>query len=439
MPGAIETYARPSTAGGDKRLRIFYARLETLVVGVILAFPLFGTFMPIETYLHPNTSVLVNAQQPTETFGFSHMVTVFVEAFAIYLLAMYRRGMLRSARRGALLCAFLLLIFASCAWAPDPGVSFKRAVHFFTYTVFAVFLFQRYEIDDFMRYMTRVLAVPVFASFAILAVSPNLGFSSYLGDPYAIRGAALDKNALGDIMSFAVLTSGYALMIGAGSRLLSGTVLLGSLTLVALTPSTTARIVVAITIALAAYAWIIRKRSNPGWGIIGLMLTVIAATLVALVILDYEDLLKLVGKSATLTGRTGVWRVVIESIRQRPLLGFGYAFWGEPSVSRSNIWLELGWATPHAHNNWLDIALQLGIVGLAIAASFWLISMGRAIFLGLFTGETGAVFMALILANLFIRSWTESVMLEPAEMFWMWFVIAYLYLSRMSDNRLRRA
>jgi exopolysaccharide production protein ExoQ len=287
--------------------------------------------------------------------------------------------------------------------------------------------------------MTRVLSVAVFASFLVLLVNPSLGFSSYLGDPYAVRGALIDKNALGDLMGFVVLTSGYSFVSRANNRIFSGSVLAGSLILVAAAPATTSRLVVLATIALALYSWLIRNRSRSGWAIIAAIWTVVGVGLLTFVAVDFNDVLKLVGKSATLTGRTDIWRAVIQTIHERPLLGFGYAFWTAPSVARMNIWYEIGFAPPHAHNNWLDVILQLGYVGLAISVAFWLIALGRGFRFAMFTREPGAIFMLLIIVNLFIRSWTESVMLEPADMFWMWFVLAYLYLSRMSVvNRMRK-
>jgi exopolysaccharide production protein ExoQ len=417
--------------------RAFYARLEALIVLLVLAFPLFGTFMPIERYMRPNVADLANAQAPTEKFDLSHLVEVCAEIVAAYLTVAYARGMLRGMRQAALPLAFVALIFLSCLWAPEAGTSFRRACHFLLYTIFALFIFQKYEIKDFARYMTRVLAVPVFASFAVLLLSPKLAFSSYQGDPYAIRGAAVDKNALGDIMGFAVVIGGYALFSGVSSRLLAGSVLLGSTALVALAPNTTSRLVVLAMTALAIYAWVVRRRAHPGWAIAGALLTVITACLTAFVVLDADDFLKLVGKSATLTGRTDVWRVVIEFIHLRPVLGYGYYFWGEVSTSRTNMWYEMGWPAPHAHNNWLDTALQLGMVGLCISAAFWLVSLFRSIRFGFFSVRPGAICMALICVNIFIRSWTESVTLAPAEMFWFWFVISYLYLARMSAESRR--
>jgi hypothetical protein len=89
-------------------------------------------------------------------------------------------------------------------------------------------------------------------------------------------------------------------------------------------------------------------------------------------------------------------------------------------------------------SGWLEATLQLGIVGLSITAVIWLVSLSRAIRFALFTSDIGAQFMALIIMNLFIRNLAETVMLDPGEAYWLWFVIPYLHLARMAGahNRL---
>jgi exopolysaccharide production protein ExoQ len=412
-------------------LRSFINRLEAVVVGLALAFPIFGTFMPLENYLNPNTAV-INAQNGTGTFGFTSAVEIGVEAIAAYLFVRYFHAIRAEARRIALPLGFVALVLSSAAWSADPSITAKRAFHLVLYSIFAIYLVQKYDIKDFTSYITRVIAVPVFASIAITIVRPDLGFSAYQNEN-AVRGALVDKNALGNIMAFAALTAGNSFALRANNRLFAASVLLASLALAVLAPSTTTRILIPLLLALAAFAWLLRKGANPGWKIIAVGIAIVGIAGATFAIFDLNDLLDLVGKSSTLTGRTDVWRAVYEAIRQKPLLGYGDVFWGIPGTARDNIWLELGWPAPHAHETWLDTMLQLGLLGLSLMVLMWLVALSRAVRLGLFMSETGALFMALILTNLFLRSWTETLFLTPSETYWLWFAIAYLYLARMSE------
>ena len=73
------------------------------------------------------------------------------------------------------------------------------------------------------------------------------------------------------------------------------------------------------------------------------------------------------GRDPTLTGRTLLWHEVWELVRERPLLGYGYgAFWAESSEPASLLWEAIGWAVPTAHNGYLELLLELGVVGLTL-------------------------------------------------------------------------
>lgn len=414
-----------------------YERIEVFVVGLALAFPLLGTFMPLEAYLQPLTFQSIYTQQRVENFNISHAVFMGVAVLCAYLMIVHWRGMLQEARRGALLIVFIGLIFASAAWSVDAKFTILRGFRFLEYWIVALYLSRTFEIVGLTRFLTRVLAVPVFASIAILVARPELGFSNLQGYHDAVRGALVTKNALGALMSVAVLVAGYSFFSRANSRVFALSVLLSSAVLLILSRSATSILATFATTALALYGWMLRRRLNPGWRIMAVILGAIGVGAVIVGAFHLDDVQRIVGRSSTMTGRTDVWRVVLEAIRQRPALGYGYGFWDEASVARDNIWLELNWAPPHAHNTWLDVTLQLGLVGLAITVVLWLIAMWRAARFALLDNQVGALFMALIIVNTFLRSLTETVLIDPGEVYWMWFVIAYLYLARMGLSHVR--
>jgi len=75
------------------------------------------------------------------------------------------------------------------------------------------------------------------------------------------------------------------------------------------------------------------------------------------------------GRDDTLTGRTEVWAAVLPATKQQPLLGYGFgSFWTDARREFYEI--------PTAHNGYLDILLELGVVGLAFY-TVWLLSCAR--------------------------------------------------------------
>ncbi len=77
------------------------------------------------------------------------------------------------------------------------------------------------------------------------------------------------------------------------------------------------------------------------------------------------------GKDTTFSGRTEIWEASLDAFLRRPWFGHGYGalFWRENlSQETAQIWRQVGFEASHAHNGALDMALQIGLVGLAVFA-----------------------------------------------------------------------
>lgn len=86
------------------------------------------------------------------------------------------------------------------------------------------------------------------------------------------------------------------------------------------------------------------------------------------------------GKDTTFSGRTEIWEASIDALGRAPWLGYGFGalFWREGvSNETSAIWRQVGFEASHAHNGPLDLALQVGLVGLAIFGVLWISTLRR--------------------------------------------------------------
>src|SRR5262249_12272450 len=98
------------------------------------------------------------------------------------------------------------------------------------------------------------------------------------------------------------------------------------------------------------------------------MLGVIA--IVGVVVLSAPELLvAMIGRDLSLTGRTDIWDAAMPAVVANPWLGYGYyAFWlpagGAPFWVREAV----QWQVASAHSGWLELALGLGRVGIAVFA-----------------------------------------------------------------------
>jgi O-antigen ligase len=79
-----------------------------------------------------------------------------------------------------------------------------------------------------------------------------------------------------------------------------------------------------------------------------------------------SSLVETMGRDATLTGRTGVWDVVL-GLTGNPLFGTGFeSFWLGQRLEK--IWSIYWWHPNEAHNGYLEVYLNLGWIGIALLA-----------------------------------------------------------------------
>ncbi len=97
---------------------------------------------------------------------------------------------------------------------------------------------------------------------------------------------------------------------------------------------------------------------------LALMYLFLADSLVAMVS-------SILGRDETLTSRTDIWRGIIDVASNNPLFGVGYGgFWGLSEIS-----FKIG--ASQGHNGYLDVYLELGIVGIVLLSAFLLSFCGR--------------------------------------------------------------
>jgi O-antigen ligase len=112
-------------------------------------------------------------------------------------------------------------------------------------------------------------------------------------------------------------------------------------------------------------------------------LTNCVLVLIAAVVALWSDpslALTALGKDATLTGRTTLWNVVLEFIREKPLLGWGYrAMWVSDDATTILADKLAGWSVTSSHNAFLSVTLELGLVGMGVMLMILWILLWRGI------------------------------------------------------------
>lgn len=146
------------------------------------------------------------------------------------------------------------------------------------------------------------------------------------------------------------------------------------------------------------------------------------AAVVALSLFARDVVFGLLGKSGDMTGRVETWQKVIELAEQRPWFGWGWVsywpFWTEPFASLDR---KANLQVMSAHNAWLDVWFQLGIVGLLAFAPLVVLTMWRVWFRAVdpprrgfgpaLPYATSSLWPFLVMIALLVQSLTESRLL----------------------------
>lgn len=192
-----------------------------------------------------------------------------------------------------------------------------------------------------------------------------------LFDGGRLQGIVGNANLLAIISLFAIITFGVLFAARARWRTTLALWMLLAAYFLVRTSSATALVCAAAVAVVLLVALLMRRARTPGARtriyVIAIGGTVLAAAAVWLL---REPLLGLLGRSSDLTGRSDlIWAKVLERVGEHPIVGNGFSSPWIPTDPAFDGWIvDHGITVFHAHNMWLDVLLQLGVVGLLLMA-----------------------------------------------------------------------
>ncbi len=270
-------------------------------------------------------------------------------------------------RYSPLAVVFVALAMASTLWSTDPATTARRATSLALVTLFAGFLA--------LRYSPKQLLALLSASFALGSVLNLVWFAAV--PSYAIQngvpsGIHLNKNGLGQTASFAMMVFWLTARAWPAYRFLLYPFAALSAGLIVYSTAASPLIALALVIPMSLVYQAFRGRKTL-YGAVGVSLIGGSIISVFAVTANLSFLLGLVGKDATFTGRLPLWDSLWPEIAEKPILGYGWhGYFGGYFTPVHEIWIDLPWQPPHAHNTFIDLTLDLGLLGAAIYAVFLL-------------------------------------------------------------------
>jgi exopolysaccharide production protein ExoQ len=406
-----------------RKMRFLVTRLEVLLSVAALA-TVEGIFWPPGSFF-TKKSLVLDASDPLAAAAHAGVLLLVV------LATLARpREMLRGARCAGPVLVVVALAFLSAFWSDAPELVLRRSMTLATATLFAVYLASRFDMARLVAILVGLNAVAAAASFAVIAIAPQFAFDTQENYATAWRGAYVGKNTLGAMCAIGVILAVYAWRQGYVSRLICLALIPANLVLLEKSQAGTPRLMLLAALAAAILAATFRKRSGPTFAA-GFLLLVLGVIGIGLLAVEWQAVLALLDRNPTLTGRVKIWQVALGYFQHRPWLGHGYgAFWRTGSVEAQTIWQRFLWTVPHAHNAWIEIGLNLGILGIAGISWLWAAAFYRGIRVLAWPPSRHVVFCLTLLAAILIENLTEYEFLRPDSPIWILYVIAFVYLGQ---------
>ncbi|MFZ2099956.1 MAG: O-antigen ligase family protein [Oricola sp.] len=330
-----------------------------------------------------------------------------------------------------LVLCYLAFAALSVFWSPVPGIAFRRlALQVIVVLALGISIGLADDRDAMLDRVLAVFAVTVIINAVAVVLMPP--------GPIGHEGIYEHKNSLGAAMAFAVLFCMYGAAVKRGwLRAFFVVLVVAAYFALVLSKSKTS---LGLAVLLPLGVWLTVAitrplRMNAALFVLFALALGLAAWFYFSVLMDFgfDDLSMLLFDDTTFTGRTVIWQFVLDVIGRSPLIGQGYAsFWGIGAgsiVEREAPGFVA--ALLQAHNGYLDVLLETGVVGL----TFLLATIIAALFSAARSADSHPALcwlsMTLVLTGV-SHNMLESSWFRGYSLIWMLFLFAAL-LPRIAD------
>ncbi len=321
------------------------------------------------------------------------------------------------------------LALVSASWSQYSTDSLHWSLFLAMNTIFVFFLFRRFSPRQQIELFLMLGTVCLVCSLTLSLFFPRYGVEqgAHIG---AWRGMYPQKNMCA-MATLYMLPSAFCLPSRSSWFAMFKVVYVSmSVFLIAMSRSQSSLVSLALLAPVLIAIKLTCKFESKERPILFLIGTITALVLVAVAFSNVGRMAYALGRDPSLTGRTQIWKAVMEAIAKQPLLGYGYhSFWRGYQGESANLSLAAHWAVTSSHNGLLEVWLTLGVAGLGLVGY----SMVRALrdsFVCLYSGRLPyAQWCTCIALMTIFVSLDEGELTMPNNLTWMLFMLACVGLS----------
>lgn len=339
-------------------------------------------------------------------------------------------------------------MFISISWTDSISISFKRWVRAIgDIVIVLVILTDSNQFKAIATVFKRCFILLIPLSVVLIKYFPHYGraIAKYF-EPNPWIGVTLHKSSLGQMVMLAALFFlWHIFQKGNGKKIYLDIIYLIMIAWLlnggGHSRSSTSILIIVISIVL--YFLLEKYKSKPDrlWAFTAGIFVTLLITFVTVDLFFGKSIVDIIsvsiGKDPTLTGRTVLWQDLIILGKQHPFFGSGMQGFWTPSIQQYLKEIHSGlhsWGPRVSHNGYIEVFLDLGIVGLIFLGFVIITAFRRIVKQFHLHYEYGRICFILLFAAL-IHNYTESSFVRPTNLIWFIFLIAainiYYYPSSL--------
>lgn len=363
-------------------------------------------------------------------------ISILIYIITWFLLLARWKRLISVFSQNKLIWILMGVICFSYFWSVNPEQTLRFSLYALGTTSFGLYLAIRYTLRQQLSLFGWTYGLLLVLSILLAVAIPQYGIMGGVHEG-ALRGVFTHKNQYGAFMALGGVVFFLNAVRGEKySWIYWGLLVLGCASMV-MSQSTTALATFLVMVILCIIYRIFRWRYEV------MLSAILAVTIIGLIALIWvagyigaDSFFSSVGKDATLSGRTDIWRYVWDQIQLRPLFGYGLAaFWNGYEGPSGYVQLAMRIAVIYAHNGFLDIWLSIGLVGLSVFLAGFVITSKQSLALLRKSNTPEGFWPLLFLTYILLSNLTEGTITTMNNSFWAMYVAVSYSLVIAKNNR----
>jgi exopolysaccharide production protein ExoQ len=258
------------------------------------------------------------------------------------------------------------LTIVSTIWSQNPFRSFSYGICYLLSTLFGYYLVLRFDLEQLIKVLALTGITTCLLSLAFVVGLPQYGISyDDPRNPGVWVGIFSTRTGEAQVLTFLM---GSGLIVGTAGpswRQLAYVLIIAFF--IMMSRPVTGLILMLFYGVCMLVLYLLRRVERRTALAVGFILLSSLALVLFIGLPQISAILGFLGRDMTLTGRTEIWQGLMMSVAKRPLLGYGYAaFWQGLNGESAKAILSSHWIFAYAHNGFLEILLQVGVIGLVV-------------------------------------------------------------------------